>query len=1253
MVSLSASNPHIPPWILEKAQSKNTRGQLLAATLFVDISGFTPLTSKLMEQGKVGAEALASALRFYFDPPVEAVLSQKGLITGFAGDAFLAVFSEEACEQPAKAALQAALAMQSFVAQNSIYSNEYGTFQFGIKVGLSWGTTNWRLLQLAKERQSFCWQGDAVEGALESESFAERGDVIGSPSFLTKLMQEISGAYELLESFELVVNQQNDQDVLISKDVTNIQVTSSPMESGFAHLTSDLNVEQTGSGVSQDSFHDLSTELLTKLQPFVPLEILEFPWLGEWRNVVAVFLEFSQVDDLDTFGSYVYKKVVEYKGTFTRFDFDDKGNNALLLFGAPTSYEHDLDRALACVWTLLEQADPSWRMRAGVASGFMYAGFNGGLKRHEFACLGRAVPMAVRLMCKAKWGEIWCSDEVQERAPHQHTFQSIGELDLKGFSDPIPSFVYTGQSSLLQGSDGPVVMVGRDRELSQMMTEISALHEGRETNLVYIDGDPGVGKSTLVQATRYQLRNQDTEQSVHWFHAPCDQTLQKSFYPIATAIRSRFLLTHLLPYEEQLSRFHAHLDMLAQSLPAGSLVTAEDIQRVRSVLAALVDLRWEDSLYEKLEPNERLAATHRALVIWLQAEASRSPIVFEIEDAQWADEATKDALQVLWKTLRNERILFLLPCRFHDDGQPFRLDPEGRDVSTLPLKLLDEVSLRELAEEYLKTVVSESLIQLMVQRTEGNPFFAEQVLGYLQDHNGLIMTPEGLAPQEDGIIVPDDVHNVLMARLDRLSLPIRQTVQAASVLGVSFDPRVLSAMLEHEQDFSSRLALAQQEQIWSQMKEFLYLFRHALLRDTAYDMQAPSRLRRLHVLAAESIESLYQGDLTPHFVALAHHFDQAGLVEKAIHYHEKAGQSARDNYHNHAAGQSYARALALLPDTGESTHRVAKLQARTLNVLAQWNLALVHCDIAEKASIAEQSEVACIRASIYVDRKDLEQAEKWSRIAISLAEEEGHMANLAHAWNVLGLVAWSYRKMDDAGDRFRQGLHYYKAANDLRGEAKVLSNLSILSMIRNEHEECEQICEESLGKAKQAHALRVQASCYNNLGNLYLAREQPHQSRHYYEMSLELRREIGDRRGEAMVLGNIGGVDLSIGATEGALAFLTLAQRIYDELGDRDPHVKFHQVEALRLLEKIEDSLTLLEEARLMSEEIQNTEYIAYSRMLRGHLHRTQNQDDEARTAYLEALSVAKDDGLENLVSDVEKALDAINNNEPIPLSVV
>ncbi|TNE50297.1 MAG: tetratricopeptide repeat protein [Deltaproteobacteria bacterium] len=1244
MVAPLETNPHVPAWVLEKSQSEESQGVLQAATLFVDISGFTPLTTRLMEQGKQGAEALATALRFYFDPPVNAVHQHHGFITGFAGDAFLAVFSAEASEQPACSALLAALAMQSFVEQHSTYTNEYGEFKFGIKVGLSWGAASWSILPLSSERLSCCWRGPSVEGCFDSESHANRGDVVLNPSFLSQLQRELSGA--TTPRFAVDAWQ-------VGAETQAPRLTLEFFDEGFARCWLPESGDLVLGLADKEQASHVSELDQPWLEKFVPPEILKFPWLGEWRRVVAVFLEFAHVENLNDFGSYLFRKVEEFKGTFTRIDFDDKGNNALLLFGAPTSYEHDLERALACVWSIMEQANPVWRMRAGVAYGHVYAGFNGGMNRHEFACLGRAVPMSVRLMSKAKWGEIWCSEEVQERAPHPHIFRSLGPIELKGFSQPAPSYVYTGQSTLLQGSEGPVVMVGRAKELQRVLAEMDRLVSGKATNLLYIDGDPGVGKSTLVQATRFQLRSRESKPTFLWLHAPCDQTLQKSFYPIATAIRSRFLLTHLLPYEEQLSRFHAHLDGLSESLPSDATISSEDVDRVRSILGALVDLRWDDSLYEKLEPNERLAATHRALAIWLKAESYQAPIVFEVEDGQWADEATKEALQILWKTLRNESILFLLPCRFHDDGKPFRLEPEGRGVVTISLRLLTEDDLIRLAEEYLKSKVSPSLVRLMVERTEGNPFFAEQVLGYLQDHDGLVETPEGLAPKQEGIIVPEDVHNVLMARLDRLSLPIKQTVQAASVLGVSFDPRVLAAMMEHEKDVNSRLAVAQQEQIWSQLKEFLYLFRHALLRDTAYDMQTHARLKHLHKLAAVSIEELYHQELTPHYVALAHHFDQAEGYEKAIEYLELAGNVARENYHNHAAYQSFARALDLLPERGEVTHRVAKVQARTLNVLARWDDALKVCDQAEQALESEHPEVACIRASIYVDQKNLEDAEAWARKAIVLAEEQNDKAHLAHAWNVLGLVAWNYRKMDDSESRFLQALEYYREAEDVRGEAKLLSNLSILAMIRKEYDKVDALCHESLLKARIVHALRVQASCLNNLGNLTLVYKEYEKAQGYYQHSLELRREIGDRRGEAMMLGNLGGLNLANSTPEEALVFLQQAQLIYDELGDKDPHVKFHQVEALRILERYDESLALLNEASAQARDIQNTEYISYSRMLRGHLHRTSGELDLALEAYQEALQMAQDDKLANLEADIQNALEALDKEKPIPLSVV
>ena len=168
------------------------------------------------------------------------------------------------------------------------------------------------------------------------------------------------------------------------------------------------------------------------------------------------------------------------------------------------------------------------------------------------------------------------------------------------------------------------------------------------------------------------------------------------------------------------------------------------------------------------------------------------------------------------------------------------------------------------------------------------------------------------ANEQAEISLPTDVRAVMIARLDRLTQQVKETVQTASILGREFEVRVLSEMLNADEKFLWCVAQAENANIWAPLTEIEYIFRHALLRDAAYSMQLLARQRELHGLAVSAMEAVYHDDLKSHYGELAYHAEKADLKDKALHYLILAGKLSLSVYQNHQAIDYFTRALALV-----------------------------------------------------------------------------------------------------------------------------------------------------------------------------------------------------------------------------------------------------------------------------------------------------------------------------------------------------
>jgi predicted ATPase len=203
------------------------------------------------------------------------------------------------------------------------------------------------------------------------------------------------------------------------------------------------------------------------------------------------------------------------------------------------------------------------------------------------------------------------------------------------------------------------------------------------------------------------------------------------------------------------------------------------------------------------------------------------------------------------------------------------------------------------------------LLELLQRMTQGNPFYLEQMADYFREADLLKNTGGLLQLKNQDIQISDSVKQIMMARIDRLSGLVKETVKAAAVIGREFELPVLSAVMARQEEFVSKngdldlvlreqIQTAEKWQIWHAMNELRYIFRHSLLREAAYDMQLRTRLRELHQLIAEAIEQLYPNS-EERFVDLAFHYEQAEDEKKTNKFLEKAARYAQRNFLNRQA----------------------------------------------------------------------------------------------------------------------------------------------------------------------------------------------------------------------------------------------------------------------------------------------------------------------------------------------------------------
>ncbi len=1191
----------VPQFILQKLAEGEGNGRFPATALFADISGFTTITETLMQHGQHGAEVLATVMRNVFAPLVHAVFTHGGYVVGFAGDAFTAIFPG-AGEAVNWQVFAAGWRIQQHMRTRAQQSTDYGAFAFSAKVGIAAGVAEWGILQgAAGKRATYFFRGTAVQGAVNAEHHANQGDLLVDAAVYAMLRDRIS-AESAADYFRVV---------------------------GFnAPLPVLKPVAQVDDAV------DLASR-------FFPRYLITQSISGEFRQVINVFINLEgepSPDELTSFMETVFALQEQYGGLLNRIDFGDKGCHLLFFWGAPVSHENDIHRVLNFMLDL--QAQTGLTMRAGITYRIAHAGFIGSGLHEEYTCYGRGVNLAARFMTTAPWQSIWVDADIYERARDYFRFEYVDDYPFKGFAEKQPVFLLQGhrltfREPLFQGK-----MLGREAELAQLHQFVQPLENGRFAGIAVIIGEAGIGKSRLLHEF---LENTELLDVAELFLCQTDEISRRSLNPFRYWLRDYFDQSPEQDESENKLRFDGVLDIVIEEVPDQTL--AAELERTRSFLGALLGLYWPDSLYEQVEPQLRFENSLDALKTLIKAESLRQPVLLQIEDTHWFDDDSRQFLQRLTRNVDAFPFAVLMTSR---EPLPDGVLDTAVSQLTLPLAPLESDALHGLVLNRLGEPPTPSFLAWLAERTDGNPYFAEQMLLYLQENN-LLETQAAQAMLSTSSLLPTDVRTVLVSRLDRLSPPVRDVVQTASVLGREFDKGVLLHMQENPKWVEPHLNTATDEEIWVTVNPIRYLFKQALMRDAAYDMQVHTRLHQLHQQAALAYESLYAADLAPYYGTVAYHFDQAKTAVKALPYYERAGDHARENYQNEEALAQYGRALSLVDVKDlETRYRLLSGREAVLNWLGRRDeqaetlrhLSALLVDLVEPS---KQAEVALRRAALALSIGQYATAIEAAQQSIHFAEQAGDPIAEANAYHRWGRAHWQEGHYREARPFLNKALELAQTHNSAKEEAQSYYDLSVIDYFQANYEPAQSGLQLALVAYEAVQDTQGEVNClvlsgiiYSSLGNYSAAQTT-------YQQALTLCRDAGWRYGETRTLALLGNNYFELGDFELSYQFHTQAVTVYQEIGDKEGEANSLDTLGLVLhnLEEWETAVTFYEQALQIYREIQNARGIGYTATHVGLTLLALGSPQKAQTLLQEALTIRLNMGADALTMDTRSGLAA------------
>jgi len=625
-----------------------------------------------------------------------------------------------------------------------------------------------------------------------------------------------------------------------------------------------------------------------------------------------------------------------------------RGDSLEVYFGYPLAHEDDATRSVLCALEMLEAVRQlanatkvDLQVRIGIDSGRVVVGTLGSIGRSERVAIGETPNIASRVQAEAAPGQVVVSDSLRRLLRGKFVIEPMGARKLKGVEQPVELFRVVAPGGQAAGAQR-TAFIGRANELNALETMWSDVKLGA-ARFVMLRGEPGIGKSRLVEEFRCQVAGPDID-VLDWRCTPYSQ--HSAFLPVTELIGRRIGLDRSLGTDAQLDRIDKRLTDLG--------ITAPD---AAPLMAALLSIPSGER-YPPLmtSPIRRRLRTIEILVRALRTIALRHRSILVVEDLHWADPSTLELLQLVMSSAPRISLLGILTAR--PEFQPTWTATDGISVIDLSRLNNTEVEAVVFGVAHGKSMPRE-VIRELTQRCEGVPLFAEEVTRAVME-SGIIEEQEfswELTGPLTPTLVPASVDALLMARIDRLG-DARVTAQLAATIGREFPYPLLRAVSERSEktlrDDLRRIVDAGLAWQTSKGNTKTYVFKHVLVQAAAYESLLRTTRQRHHDTIARALLSDFKIDVEHQPEVIARHLAGAGRHAEASDYWFAAGQNALKRMAIPEAHGHFVQALdslKQLPDSPDVQTMELDLQiaiAPTLMTVHGWASPLV-ADSCERA----------------------------------------------------------------------------------------------------------------------------------------------------------------------------------------------------------------------------------------------------------------------------------------------------------------
>jgi class 3 adenylate cyclase/predicted ATPase len=757
------------------------------------------------------------------------------------------------------------------------------------------------------------------------------------------------------------------------------------------------------------------------------------------------------------------------------------GDEVVVLFGAPIAHEDDPERAVRAALEIMDAVEQleldipdevKWHI--GINSGLVVAGEMGASHKREYSVVGDAVNTASRILDAAEEGQILVGESVYQRTRGVFEYVEFGAVRMKGKREKVavyqPIRALPRQRRLDRAMQrGPSKFVGRGTEIRSLRDAFDR-SATKGPQILAVQAPAGSGKSRLLYEFRHRL--------------PADVTFLEgeavafgevsAFQPFLHLLRRHWGLADRSgeEIEEDLTNGLEQLGLLDRKVVFEDLFSFDQV----------------DSDYAELSPQRRRTLTMAVFTSFFEEVAGRGRTVVAIDDLQWADQSTVELIGTLIERMGSNLLLVLLARP--EFKWPWDANP---DFSLLTLRPLDVTDSSMLIRHLLDGEPSQELVDYIVERTEGNPLFTEELVRALEEGEDLELNGDyRLSASRDGPDLPETVQGIISARIDRLAAQPKQVLETAGVIGRAFDAEVLQHVLDVEADWlDEQLGVLIEAQFIDPPSDegAPHQFVHALTREVAYTLPLNRVRRKVHARVAAVLEEMKPDMVQTHPEILAQHYTEARIVEMAVPLWQRAAEKAIERSANAEAIAHVEVALDLIRGVKDAPDPELELQLLTTLAVALLTTRGFTSTEVEKAyaqardvgsHVDDPAMLGPALRGLWIFhnmRGDYDLADQLARELLELAERTDDTGLVLEARRASGITAMAKGELDEAERHLTTGLRLSETGDHsdhihLYGQDPLVANLvqmGWLQAMRGDLLSAVDHVERSVARARELH----------------------------------------------------------------------------------------------------------------------------------------------------------------------------------------